>query len=118
MQGRLNRSDSQDSIVTETNLLSSFQETLFSTSPCVFTDIYLTLETLESEQEYIKNIKNNFTLVLKDIIIFGLQKLVKKYYFGYFCYQSLIESNPIKNKITSPTYINLHSKKLKKDNSG
>jgi hypothetical protein len=113
------------SVISEKDLILSFNDILFSTSPCVFQDIHQYIDTLEHiekeknqiknnfeivlkdiniiglkfkvNQEYNKNIKSKYDIVLKEIIIFGLKREVEKYKFGYKVYMSLINSNPFIN---------------------
>lgn len=60
---------------------------LFSTSPLVYIDIESIIESQEEDdkshdEKYIEIIKLKYSLVLKDIIIIGLQKKMKEYEWG------------------------------------
>jgi hypothetical protein len=72
--------------------ISSFDESvLFSTSPYVFNDFELVVSQIDNENNISKL---QFQLVLKDIIIVGLQKQLSKNNLGYKVYNSLISGEP------------------------
>ncbi len=88
------------------NQLSSFNDSLFSTSPCVFHDIERFIDhddnnnTDDDETEKDKIIKLLYEIVIKDIKINSLQKhiihleqQIKNSSIGYSVYISMINSS-------------------------
>ena len=79
-------------------MLSSFNEILFSSSPLVFGDMEKLLEDIykekEKEEEKDLLITLKYNLVIKDIIIFGLNKKINKYKLGYQVHKALLNGEP------------------------
>lgn len=73
---------------------TSFNENLFSTSPYVFDDIENIIEnslenaTVQDDQHLIVRLR--YDIVMKDIIIYSLQKKVDEYSFGHRVWKGLL----------------------------
>jgi hypothetical protein len=78
-----NNGSETGSVISEKDLILSFNDILFSTSPCVFQDIHKYIDTIEQFEQFEKEknqIKNNFEIVLKDINIIGLKFKIDQNY--------------------------------------
>jgi hypothetical protein len=82
---------SVSSFISEKDISSYDESVLFSTSPYVFNEFELVMSYIDEKESLIKL---KYDLVVKDILIKGLQKKLKKYEIGYNVYMSLLSGKP------------------------